>query len=375
MVAGVAPAPVLPDYSGAGISSLLPALLEPPGDRPAWLPAGLSQASPVVLLVVDGLGWTQLRARPRVTPVLHGLSGHPITSVAPTTTATALSSIVLGCPPAEHGVVGYRVRVDGPSGEEVLNVLRWRTVSGDAREFVPPRTFQTRPPFGGRSVPVVSKVDFAGSGFSEAHLDGAPLASWAVASSIAVEVRRALAGGSPVVYAYYDGLDRIAHIAGFGEHYDAELAAVDHLAGELLDLIPPGGALAVTADHGQVHVAERVTRLAPEVMAGVRLVSGEARFRWLHAEPGRAGDVLAAALAAYGHEAWVRSYDQVEAEGWLGGPLAGDVRSRVGDVALVPHAPIGYLDPADPGEAVLVCRHGSLTEDEMLVPLLVHVAR
>ncbi|MBO0731618.1 MAG: alkaline phosphatase family protein [Acidimicrobiaceae bacterium] len=371
----MAPDPVLPDYKGAGISTLLPALLEQPATRPAWLPAGLNEASPIVVLVVDGLGWRQLQARPRITPVLHSLAGHPITSVAPTTTAAALSSIVLGCSPAEHGVVGYRVRVDGPSGDEVLNVLRWRTVSGDARDFVPPRAFQTRPPFGGRSVPVVSKIDYAGSGFSEAHLDGAPLAGWAVASSIAVEVRRALAGGSPVIYAYYDGLDRIAHVAGFGEHYDAELAAVDRLVGEVVDLIPPGGALAVTADHGQVHVAGNVTRLAPEVMAGVRLVSGEARFRWLHAEPGRAAEVLEAALAAYGHEAWVRSYDQVVAEAWLGGALAQDVRPRVGDVALVPYAPIGYLDPADPGEALLVCRHGSLTEDEMLVPLLAHLAR
>jgi hypothetical protein len=39
-------------------------------------------------------------------------------------------------------------------------------------------------------------------------------------------------------------------------------------------------------------------------------------------------------------------------------------------VALVPHQPIAYLDPVDQGDARLVSRHGSLTADEMYVPLL-----
>jgi hypothetical protein len=46
------------------------------------------------------------------------------------------------------------------------------------------------------------------------------------------------------------------------------------------------------------------------------------------------------------------------------------VAGRLGDVALVPHAPIAFLDPADTGETGLVARHGSLTAAEMLVPLL-----
>jgi hypothetical protein len=46
------------------------------------------------------------------------------------------------------------------------------------------------------------------------------------------------------------------------------------------------------------------------------------------------------------------------------------VVDRLGDVALVPYAPIAFLDPADTGETGLVARHGSLTPAEMLVPLL-----
>ena len=119
--------------------------------------------------------------------------GGPITSVVPTTTATALTSIALGVDPAAHGVVGYRVRVAGPSGAEVLNVLRWRTSSGDARPFVPPTEFQPTPAFGGRSIPVVTRSEFLSTGFTAAHLGGGRHIGWMLPSALVVEV--AAAGG------------------------------------------------------------------------------------------------------------------------------------------------------------------------------------
>jgi hypothetical protein len=39
-------------------------------------------------------------------------------------------------------------------------------------------------------------------------------------------------------------------------------------------------------------------------------------------------------------------------------------------VALVPFAPVAFLDGAESGEARMVGRHGSLTPAEMWVPLL-----
>ena len=185
-----------------------------------------------------------------------------------------------------------------------------------------------------------------------------------------MDVRRLLAEGEPFVYAYYDGIDKIAHIHGLEEHYDAELVSVDRLVADLASVLPPGAALVVTADHGQVEVGPAATPLDRDVMAPAALVSGEGRFRWLHARPGAAADLLDAARSRYDGEAWVHPIDEVEALGWFGGVLRPEARARLGDVAVVPHRPIAYLDPADPGDARLVCRHGSLTAEEMLVPLL-----
>jgi predicted AlkP superfamily pyrophosphatase or phosphodiesterase len=355
-------------YGRGGITGLVPALFSDlPGER-SWLPEPVrAPRDQTVLLVLDGVGWTQLRARAEVAPTLTSMIGGPITSVAPTTTATALCSIVSGLPPARHGIVGYRMRV----GEDrVLNALRWRTVDGDARETVPPREMQPHEAFLGRPTPVVTRAEFRSTGFTRA-LGIERLHGWQSPSSIAVEVGALLAAGEPFVYAYYDGVDKIAHAHGFGPHYDAELAFVDRLVGDVAAVLPAGAALVVTADHGQVDVGDRLVILAHDVMDEVALVSGEARFLWLHAREGREAHLLER-LRQYERSgvALVRTRAEVVGAGWFGGALAPEVERRLGDVAIVAREPVAFLDPSDTGSAGLRCRHGSLTEDELLVPLV-----
>ena len=370
-----APSPVLPDYGGACIASVVPALFRAvglaPGDGelPAWVPEPVRQASQVVVLLVDGLGWDQLRERVALAPTLAGMAGGPITSVAPSTTATALTSITTGRPPAEHGVIGYRVRV-GEGVGEVLNVLSWQTPSGDARDRVRPEDFMRRPVFGALAPPVLSRSEFVGSGFTEAHLRGVRLVAYRAVSSLAVEIGRLLDRDESFVYAYYDGIDRVAHAHGLGHHYEAEVVFVDRLVAELLAVLPGGAALVVTADHGQVDVGDRCVALADDVVAATELISGEARFRWLHARPGAREGLLERARAAHGEDAWVVSREEAVAAEWFGGPLSPEVAARVGDVAVVAHAPVAFLDPTDAGETVLRSRHGSLTPAEMWVPLV-----
>ncbi|HXQ75140.1 MAG TPA: alkaline phosphatase family protein [Acidimicrobiales bacterium] len=365
--------PVLPDYGGACLSSVVPALFdrfEP--EVPSWLPGPARGARQVVLLVLDGLGWQQLQADGAHTPTVAGGAGGPIPSVVPTTTATALTSITTGRPPAGHGVVGYRVRVggDGGVGDEVMNVLRWRTDAGDMRQRRPATAFQSTPPFGGLAVPAVTRTEFASTGFTAAHLAGARLVGWSVPSTLVVELRRLLDEAEPFVYAYYDGLDKVAHERGLGEYYAQELRTVDRLVGDIVDALPPGAALVVTSDHGQVEVGTSARLPGPDLLEAVVMLSGEGRFRWLHARPGATADVAAAAEAAHGDEAWVQTREQIVDEGWFGGPLSTEVAHRLGDVAMVARAPVAFLDPADTGETRLLARHGSLTPAEMYVPLL-----
>ncbi len=355
--------PLIPDYAGPCVTNLVPALLAHRDIGQGWIPDEVLDARRVVLLVLDGLGAEQLADRREHAPTLHTMTPGRIVTVAPSTTSSALTSIATGVPPGEHGIVGYKLWTGG----EVVNTLRWSSARGDVSDRVDPLDIQPVEPFLGTAPPVVSAREFATSSFTAAHLRGSAYRGFALPSSLPVEVRAALDGGARFVYAYYDGIDKVAHITGLGAHYDAELGHVDRLVGALLDALPAGVALVVSADHGQVQVGDNLTQLAPEVLANTQVISGEPRFVWLHARGGRSGDLLAAALDHHGDHAWVRSVEQVLDERWLG-DVTPPARARLGDVAVVVCGDGALVDGASPGP-LLQSRHGSLTPAEMVVPL------
>src|SRR5919201_4733212 len=75
--------PIRADYGGACLTGLVPRLLA--RSEAAWLPAELTEAASVVVLVIDGLGWPMLAAHQGALPLLCSLPGRPITTVAPST--------------------------------------------------------------------------------------------------------------------------------------------------------------------------------------------------------------------------------------------------------------------------------------------------
>jgi predicted AlkP superfamily pyrophosphatase or phosphodiesterase len=361
----VAEHPIIPDYHGACLSNVVPALVNRAA-APMWLPEPARDADQVVLLAIDGLGWEQLQRYRSLAPNLAAMAGGPIPTVVPSTTSTAMTSLTTGMTPGEHGVIGYRIHVH----HQILNVLRWSTPDGDARRSIPPEEFQPLPSFCGTTPPIVTRAEFVSSGFTSAHLEGVRFHGYRVPSTLVVEVNRLLRAGEPFVYAYYDGIDKVAHEYGFGEHYEAELAAVDFLVAHLTSSLPDGAALVVTADHGQVEVGDRLVHLDAGVTDHLAFQSGEGRFRWLHARPGRAADLLEATTELYEQIAWVRSTREVLDENWFGDRVSPAAAARLGDVALVPRDPVAFVDPADSGPYELIGRHGSLTAEEMLVPLI-----
>ena len=355
--------PLLPTW-GRTNADVLPAVTW--GQANAVVPDEVVDAPATLVVVIDSLGWMQLDERRDIAPTLAAMAGQAVTTVAPSTTAAALTSISTGVAPGEHGIVGYRF----PAGGSVMNALRWTTVSGDHRDIVVPADAQPVAPMAGGSWSVVSNAQFADSGFTEAHLRGASYLGWFHPASIITEVRRLLAEGERLVYAYYDGLDHIAHIHGVGgSHFDDELRFCDWLVEQLIRVAPTGTSVVVTADHGQIDAAPMVP-LAAAADAMVSGFSGESRFRWLHAKPGATNELAAAVREAHGAQAWVITQDEAVDGGWFGPVVTDAARSRLGDVALVAHADVGFVDPDERHADRLLGRHGSVTPPEMLVPVL-----
>ena len=154
--------------------------------------------------------------------------------------------------------------------------------------------------------------------------------------------------------------------------YDAELRAVDRLVGDLLDVLPAGRG---AAGHRRPRPGRRRRRASSARRRRARPHARASRARVGSAGctpgPGAAADLLAAADGAprrrrLGGQPRARSSTRAGSARWS----ARRSPARLGDVALVARDPISFDDPADTGPFQLVCRHGSLTSAEMLVPLL-----
>ena len=355
----------LPGLPGAGVAL-------PSGDRPTWLPGPLREAEQVVLLVLDGLGWLQLQSRAHFAPTMAGLEGGPISSVAPTTTATALTSLSLGMSPAAHGIVGYKFLVPGPSGRKCSTSC----VGARARAMPGSSSRHARSPAatGVRwcrrcqsSAGPTSPIAALRRRTSRARVRSPGTSRRASPASSAVS----LLSGERLVYAYYDGVDKVAHATGFGELYDAELGFVDWLVGDLL-----------SCHAGWVGPGRRRRPWPGRRRPTGR--SGGARSRWPKAncsaaKPGSGGSTAdpaeprppRVAPRPLRGEAWVATRDEVVDAGVFGGVPSEEALERLGDVALVPLERTATLTRTIRATPSLFAVMAGLVPEEVLVPLLV----
>jgi hypothetical protein len=372
--------PMVPSYGAATLAELSSSILASldPEEPDAQNVLGLAPAERACLLIVDGLGWELLRDHPAGAPFLSELARNskPITAGFPATTATSLASLGTGRPPGQHGMVGYQVRV--PGEDILLNALRWDP-RVDPRQWQPLPTLYERAAAAGIAAVHVARGSFRGRGLTTAALRGAELRPADSMGALAAQAAATLAEYERAfVMVYHGDLDGTGHV--FGVSSDAwynQLAHVDKLAEQLASALPPGTRLYVTADHGMVDVSPE-DRLdvdgLPELREGLALLGGEPRARHLYAQPGAAGDVLAAWREVLGERAWVLPRDEAIKEGWFG-PVDPRMADRIGDVVAASAGSFAVVaTKAEPGESGLFGMHGSLTPSEQLVPALAFTA-
>jgi hypothetical protein len=369
----------LPAYGSASLAEVLPAVLRGlgvPGESSAL---DLAVTPRVCLLLVDGLGMAALRAAADVTPFMTSLladgDSRAITSVFPTTTPIALTSLGTGLGPGQHGLVGLFLRL--PEDGRVVNTLAL-PAEVDMRALQPRDTAFERAAAAGVAVTRVGPKAFDGAGLSEAGLRGG---KYAGAESVGERVAEAVAAvrrsAPSLTYVYFGDLDATGHRRGCaGEAWRQELAHVDRFVAQLASALPAGSTLLVTSDHGMVDVPfDRRWDVAstPALEADVDAVAGDLRAVHVHARRGAAADVLAAWRETLGRDFWVLSRDDAVAAG-LYGPVADHVRPRIGDVVAVARADSAVVHSRvlPPSILGLCGLHGSVTDAELVVPLLVH---
>ena len=394
-----------PDYQDGSLANIpatiagmlgVPLTGLPPLRDPLWRPLA-SGAKRVILLLIDSLGWQiyqrELAAFENLLPQA-AVQGK-ITSVFPSTTVAALSSLWTGYAPAQHGLVGLRLLF--PEQAVLGQMLRFSSNfagrPGLLEEAgIDPEKFLAVPGFGQQlanyGVPsyTIKGRDILVSPLSE-MLDRGLDARTGILSSadLFVQLRHLLetTAGSPLyVQAYWPAVDSICHAYGpYHPSVGAELRTViAQLQSELLAQLSPAArqntVLFITGDHGQVEApAEQAINLDDHPQFKELLLmrpAGEPRTPYLYLRQGCAQTAL-----AYLEEHWpeaLLAMPSAEAltSGLLGPkPHAPEVARRLGDILVTMRK--GHTLLTGPEAARMDRmrgRHGGMTAAEMEMPWL-----
>ena len=374
--------PDAPQYGQATLSEILPSAATALGVPGFSNALGLQPTKRVVVIMVDGLGWNQLKSHVGHAPFLRSLfaEGRKLGTGFPSTTATSLSSLATGVTPGEHGMLGYDV-VD-PARRRVVNQL------GGWPSDLNPEAWQTRPTVfekvaeHGIHVATVSIPMFAKSALTRASLRGPkfvaanqPLARARATHTVFESQRNAL------VYTYFNELDKTGHKFGVdSSQWRDTLEELDYVIKSLVSRLPEETTVLITGDHGMVDVPEsqRIDYSRyPELVDGVELTSGEPRGVQLTFAPGTDETsrvkVKHAWHKEFGSKAWILTRQEAIDRGYFG-PITPEHEARLGDLMILAAESIAFYDGrrVAPMAFEMVGQHGSLTSGERYVPLLVH---
>lgn len=380
-----------PAYDGRSILNVPSSLcrwlgaseLEHPAIDDPKLDSLMDGARQIVVVLADALGHSAYE-RWREASFLESAHSSQLTSVVPSTTSAALTTLWTGRSPAEHGVLGFELflREYGLTANMITHEPMTFWGDGKSASIDPVLSVPTIGPHlqaAGVAPHVFMHYSIAGSGLSAMLYPGVEAHSFGSLSDLWIGVRQL--AETPLerprlIWVYFAGIDTMAHRYGpMNERVEAEYA---NLARSMTRYFvePFSGedtALVLMADHGQI--TTRVDphfelRNHPEFTRRLHMnPTGENRLPYLHIRPGQVD-----AVEEYLSRTWPGAFISIPSayalEAGLFGPgkPAASTLSRLGDRVLVCQDD-NYLWWAD-RDNPLVGRHGGLTADEMLVPFV-----
>lgn len=352
-----------------------------------------AEATHVVVLVLDGLGWERW-LRDSGSPFLSTLSDRgvvtPLTSIAPSSTASAITTVHTATPAAEHGVFGALTYV--PSRERIVHTFSTSEPSAmsttgasgsavPAEEIIQADSIYPRLERSGVETRVVQPDATLDTDYANVAFRGATQIPVAGPADTAATLRRSLeaASGHTYTYVYRPEIDEVSHEHG------GDSAAYHRALGELLRPFERElcGSLdaetaaekvfIVTADHGMIDLEPGPAgsldlRTVDGVYENLRRpggnpgISGDIRLMHLHLRPGSTPEVVDALEA---HDVTVYSRQAAENCG-LFAPDASP-GGRCGDVVIT-HVDRKLVHGASEKVVPYVGMHGGLQPREMLVP-------
>ncbi len=361
----------------------------------------------VVLLVVDALGYDQLRTlmdkgdAPGLADacVRQEAFFMPATSVFPSTTVTALTSAATAYAPAQHGIMCTNVYLREIGS--VVNLIGFRpsiapTPTSYLDSQLNPDTLLSVPNVylrlekAGVGVEMVNFCKFKGTSISRFTSAGSQAGESGYVGYLTpadgfVQLRDRLLAKSnnskSFTYLYVPNVDTAAHRYGpLSSSYRAEVAALDFsLKRELLE--PLAGrsdiVLLLVADHGQRPAyPDKILWLNqhPTLIQQLFLPStGESQCRFLHVRQGAEAAVMDFVRQHLADRFLAVSKAEAIELGLFGlpsQPPAEEYCDRIGDLILIPHTDWACF-PVE-HSPIIAGVHGGLSRAEMLIPFLAY---
>ncbi|MCL6263072.1 alkaline phosphatase family protein [Craterilacuibacter sp. RT1T] len=380
-----------PDYTGHCLTNLVASLAHALG-APALHPplSGTALADlqaderDMVLLVVDGMGDSQL-ARHGPHSFLRAHQQGTLTSVFPSTTASAITTLQTGAAPAQHGLSGWEMW-DADSQSIVLPLPLTTRYSENTRQS--PQTlakhlFQARSWFDQIQRPAYALLPqrLIHSPYSIHHTGRAKRIGhthWGQLFEQLHELGTQQAKPG-FIYAYTAQLDHEMHDVGPN---DWAISRSFNLLDEEIERFCQRKrsrpmTLIITADHGFTSTPKN-QRLQWEQLSAklrgklCRPLSGEGRVRFCHTHDAEAGAFIELAREELADKAWVlRGKELIEAGVFGPAPYHPALASRIGDAVLVMKPGYTLRDTLQGEKTVcLQGAHGGVSREEMTVPLI-----
>ena len=354
----------------------------------------------VILTIVDGLNYhlfEQLLSRVLKhgqfslwAPIIDNAILATLTSVCPSTTAAALTTLWTGKQPAEHAVIGYEMWLKEYG---VLANMITHSFAGNINEIgsiyksgFEPDKFLSVPTIGPKlrrkkiNAYAYQHESIYKSGLSTMLMQEVRNISYANFQDLwfSVDKNIRLSKDKTYSYIYWGDLDTLSHHVGPQDErvIQAWFSFCD-LLGQFLNKMrtqPIGRTLfLLTADHGQIATEPNpIYDLKNHPYLTERLImqpSGEGRIPYLFVHQDKAADIT-----QYCAQTWPNQFQIMTKERFLDSKILGDfppnpkTTERLGDFIVIP-AENKYWWWANK-ENQLQGRHGGLQQDEMLVPFL-----
>ena len=388
----------LPDYHGGSIVNLMRSIERAFDARPCEgalaypelqaLPAqALAGARNVVLLVLDGLGYDYL-VDAGAGSALKRLLKARLTSVFPSTTATAVTSFLTGVGPQQHALTGWTAWLRELGS--VAATLRFRPRHGGesyAKSGVAARSLYTAESMFDRLAAksyVVSPENIINSDYNLAHCgvaDRRPYQDLPALFSTLTEIVRS-GSERKFIHAYTYDLDAAAHTYGSASpELQTTFRQIDAAFAHLLEELKGSDTLVIAvADHGFTDSPRaRCIELAdhPQLVETLVLpLCGERRVVYCYVHPGREQAFEHYVQTRLAHCADLYRSADLIAQSWFGlGPAHPRLAERVGDYTLVMKDDYTIKDWLLGEQHHLTLGvHGGVSAAEMHVPLILAAA-